>query len=126
KVGRVIFGRGIFAVAECFPPEFEVFGSAQHVYLIGYTAGARVEVGAYLRFSGLALLGSDEDDAVGAARSVDCGGIGIFQYVDALDIGRVDAAQWTLSAVVAIEHIQRFGEIWNAVDDIKRIVCVSQ
>ena len=58
-------------------------------------------------FGGLALLaalGGDQDDARGAARTVDCGRCGIFQNVDRLDVVRVDVD--ILRSGISVDHIE--------------------
>ena len=53
----------------------------------------------YLRFATVAALGRDEDDAVGAAHTVDCGGGRVFEDGNRLDVVGIDVGHRTLHTV---------------------------
>ena len=63
-----------------------IFVSVQHVEFLGIEAPTQVQAVVELLHALLALLGGDDDDAVGTTRTVDGGGRSVLQYVDALDI----------------------------------------
>ena len=67
-----------------------IFLSVQYVEFLGIEAPAQVQAVVELLHALLALLGGDDDDAVGTTRTIDSGGRSILQYVDALDILRVN------------------------------------
>ena len=51
----------------------------------------------YLGYTSLTLLGSDNDDTIGCARTIDCGRRGILQYLDIINIigcQKVDIGHW--------------------------------
>ena len=84
--------------------------------LLAHAGGDSTIVGDLGSLVGAALLGRDDDDAVGTARSIDGGSGGVLQDVEALDIGRVDHRKEvgkTLDSVVV--HCQ-------SVDNDERIV----
>ena len=67
---------------------------------------AGVTVVGYLRLSLMALLGRDENDTVGGARTVDGGRSSILEHVHALNVGRVEIVKVALHAVDEHERLR--------------------
>ena len=82
------------------------FGTPAHIGADGY-------IGILSIFT---FLGSDHDDTVGGARTVDGHGSGVFQHGDVLDVSRVKSGEHCLRNRRAIHDIQRLGRCVERVD----------
>ena len=73
----------------------------------------------------LPLLRRDENDTIGTTRTIDGGSTNVFQYLDALDVVRVDGSQRIKAALNATQPRRvciGILEIDKAVNDVKRLV----
>ena len=80
-----------------------VLARVKHICPVGHRLPAEVTVEGDLGLPFLTALGGDQHDAVGGLGTVDGGGGGILQHVDALDVGGIDVGDVTLDAVDQIE-----------------------
>lgn len=92
---------------------------------IGELRDAESVVDLDLRLALAALLGGDQHNAVGGARTVDGGRRGVLQHLDRLDVGQVEHRQRTHALA---ERIERSGVVGqrNAVDHIERFVARAE
>ena len=79
----------------------------EHVEVFVHRGDACGAVVAHARCAGCAFLGGDLDHAAGAAAAIHGGLGGVAQYLEALDVGRVDARQGRQVAQHAVDDHER-------------------
>ena len=103
------------------------FGGVQQIKLLADVAKANIIgiVNVCLTVAALSLLRSDEDDAVGATRTIDGRCRDVLQHLDTLDVVGVDGCQWIEAALDAAQTRRTntgILEIDKAVDDVEWFV----
>ena len=108
---------------------FSEFPQVHHVDPAGLAAHGEHSVIGELRLAGLTVLGGDEDDTVGALRSVDRCRRGVLQDLHRDDVGRVDGGQrgdrgdLTVSEATETEIASRVASALDdhTVDNVERL-----
>ena len=70
---------------------------------------------------GLATLGGDDDDTVGSAATIECGGCSTFQHGHRLNVGAVDVGYTTHGLLLTLLELCSLLEGYT-IDDIQRLV----
>ena len=76
----------------------------QHLWHAIYVSPTYVGIVRYLDLTLFTLLGSYKDNTIGSSRTVDGTGCGILQYVDTLDVGRVQVVDITCYTINNIKR----------------------
>ena len=105
ELGERVGGVGLVVRVRVRPHIIEVVVRAEGLQVLGRGVELGVAAVADPHLAFLGALRGHEDDAVGAARTVDRGGGGVLQHVDALDLVGRDVGQGARDAVDQDERV---------------------